>query len=1429
MREIPSQQPSISQQCSFANTADQSKNYRTCSAKKALQIPLLIAISSPALLFANPSGHHVTAGTAEVLHQGNICKIQTSDRAIIQWNEFSNNSGELIHFIQPSKTSAVLNRVIGANPSHLLGELKANGQIFLINPNGIIIGHDAKINCASFAASTLDVLDEDFLNGKELKWEGNSTASIIHYGEIAAQDIDFYSKFFEHEGIIEATHVENKMGRVILVANEGEAKVNGAITALGGTVRVLGKQVKLEDNARIDVSHLQGGGTVLIGGDYQGKNPSIPNSELIYMAPKASILADALDQGCGGKVILWADKQNGFFGKISACGGVSGGDGGFVEVSCPLNLGFFGEVQASSILGAPGQLLLDPTNINITNANSAIVTAIGNPTTWSAAAATVNIAGNTAIVAPTNIQAVLLGGTSVVINTAQPPDGGSAGDITVAANGTIAWTTAATLTLQADQDILINGNIQHSTNPTGGISLIAARDININNPLSTIRVSVGSQNGQTTAQAGRNITLQGGSTGNDVSQLGFYTPNAATASGDILVTCVDLSMICGTAQQTSTQIGHGRIDAASATCGTIGANIQINAAGNILMQNGGNLNSFGVIGHGAQSLTNAATASQDGNITISCGNNLNMSGTLLGVNSSLKIGHAMPAPNNAFSPGPALFSGNIDIQIANDLNMGPRGSTIGHGGEFTLTNLVAAQGDISVCCGGNAFFLSDIGPTRIGHYTTNLGSLTSNLNFSCGGNLRFESLQSGPGPGGNIIGYLDVTRSLTLIGTVNLSVCGDVDFIAASTNGSAMGFGYGSSNTASSSTQVNVVIGGDWNGANVGSFTNCVSIGGDLNVAVGGSWTSSANGSGGNISAGPTHDMRIYAGGSILFDSGGTGLAFGQIPSLSVVSGSVDVRAGGDIAWPTGFPAIAPGPVPGPISFLAAHAFAPGELWSGSGGVIQTVCTQPPQTTFPMNCGFCSSFDTQSPANTPLCGAFSPSASALASVLNLNSATGLTINGQCNSCATGGPVSLSIGAAVTNDIAFANPAGPINIGPFENINVNQDITSTGSVTLTACNNLNVNPFGVGNLADITAAGNITLISDIDDSGTGDVNLVAGNITSTGGNILIDAGFGAGSGTSSVNQTAGNVFANSPNGSVTVQALLNISITDGPVPGAPTVQSNGGGITMVAGNDILIDGAPTTVTSTSGFIDMTAGHDISILENVSSTTGNISTLASNDTYVTSSQVTTSGSILMITGVDMFLTGAFISSTGSHVDLVVDNLFPTPPGIGPGSFNMDAASIINSDTDYIRVYTALQGQNNIDPGAQFINAGVPYFFTPGQLYVDSLNEMWCTYYPDGTLGVPFRIFYKDCLQEITEVAENIVSQFLYMQLNFPFEYPDFLETYYIKYRHPNPTKAFSSYALFDQENYFLRRRSYHFNTLKTIQPTKELPKSRSLTLE
>jgi hypothetical protein len=105
-------------------------------------------------------------------------------------------------------------------------------------------------------------------------------------------------------------------------------------------------------------------GTALIGGDYQGKG-QVPNATETFVGRDATINANALNSGNGGKVIVWADNATRFYGNISARGGTNGGNGGFVEVSGKENLAFDGVVDVGATAGDRGQLLLDPARVVI--------------------------------------------------------------------------------------------------------------------------------------------------------------------------------------------------------------------------------------------------------------------------------------------------------------------------------------------------------------------------------------------------------------------------------------------------------------------------------------------------------------------------------------------------------------------------------------------------------------------------------------------------------------------------------------------------------------------------------------------------------------------------------------------------------------------------------------------------------------------------------------------------------------------------------------------------------------------------------------------------------------------------------------------------------------------------------------------------------
>ncbi len=180
--------------------------------------------------------------------------------------------------------------------------------------------------------------------------------------------------------------------------------------------------------------------------------------------------------------------------------------------------------------------------------------------------------------------------------------------------------------------------------------------------------------------------------------------------------------------------------------------------------------------------------------------------------------------------------------------------------------------------------------------------------------------------------------------------------------------------------------------------------------------------------------------------------------------------------------------------------------------------------------------------------------------------------------------------------------------------------------------------------------------------------------------------------------------------------------------------------------------------------------------------------------------------MKSGVNMFLLAATtnIASSASSVDLVVDNLFPTAPGIGPGFFSSVVGSQVNAASG-LRVFTALQGQNSI---LGLLNGAA---FTAGTIFVNSAAEQWCTYYPSPIGGAPFTIFYKNCEAIIVQTGNKVVSDMLFNlapenmwveELETPLIPPEVWRFMLIY----GPGVNFLTY--FASERYWLSRRMIHF---------------------
>jgi filamentous hemagglutinin family protein len=337
-----------------------SKHYFEYSVVRVALCSLSIAaltIHTP--LYANPLDGQVVGGSATISSSGNKMDIhQHSDKAVIDWRSFDIGVGEHTQFHQPSANATVLNRVNSNDPSRIMGKLSANGNVVLVNPNGVFFGRDAKVDVNGLLATTANISNSDFMAGKQhFNQAGNPKASVINEGSITAREaglVGLVAPNVENHGVINA-----KLGRVHLasgdkfaldlsgrglyelavsedvaaqlVANTGKITAEGGTIALtavagknivnnlirvegelttasvkniGGKIIITGQDAQIDIAGKIDASGATKAGDIMIGGDYQGRG-DIATARQTNIAATAHIKANA-QQAAGGRVIVRA-------------------------------------------------------------------------------------------------------------------------------------------------------------------------------------------------------------------------------------------------------------------------------------------------------------------------------------------------------------------------------------------------------------------------------------------------------------------------------------------------------------------------------------------------------------------------------------------------------------------------------------------------------------------------------------------------------------------------------------------------------------------------------------------------------------------------------------------------------------------------------------------------------------------------------------------------------------------------------------------------------------------------------------------------------------------------------------------------------------------------------------------------------------------
>ena len=188
-----------------------------------LALALSLALAYPAAL-ALPQGGQVVQGQV-ALSPGLIQ--QGSDKAIVNWQSFSIAAGETLRVQQPGVNSVLLNRVVGGDPSLILGQLQANGRVFLVNPRGIVFGRGSQVDAGGLVASTLDLSDTDFTAGIYRFTASRDAGTLQADGRISAPGgtVALVAPQLDVAGSIEARRVGLAAGSTVQVDVEGDGLV----------------------------------------------------------------------------------------------------------------------------------------------------------------------------------------------------------------------------------------------------------------------------------------------------------------------------------------------------------------------------------------------------------------------------------------------------------------------------------------------------------------------------------------------------------------------------------------------------------------------------------------------------------------------------------------------------------------------------------------------------------------------------------------------------------------------------------------------------------------------------------------------------------------------------------------------------------------------------------------------------------------------------------------------------------------------------------------------------------------------------------------------------------------------------------------------------------------------------------------------------
>lgn len=750
---------------------------------------------------ALPTNGQVTAGSGSISQSGNVMNVvQGSDRMVATWNTFNIGSAAKVNFAQPSTSSVALNRVTSSDASQIMGQLNANGQVYLINPSGILFGQGSAVNVGGLVASSLNISDGNFMAGNNRFEAGSAGGAVINEGSIVAADGGYVALLgvqvrnvgsitarlgsvmlgagknitldFNGDGLINMQVSDPSLGASVV--NQGLLKANGGLVVMSARSGDALMSNVVNNEGVIEATSLQRrNGTVLLDGgeagivalsgrvDVSGRDAGETGGSFKALGQYVGVFdgarIDASGDAGGGAVLVGGNYQGsgterqavgtymGEDARINA-DALSSGDGGKVILWSAGSTQFHGgiTVLGGGQTGSGGLVETSGHNLEATGSVD-ISAASGKGGTWLIDPYNINITSTASVGATGSSPFTSSGAASSNLSSAVLNASLSEGANVVVQTSAVGGTSG---------DINVLDNVKGVGNAS--LTLQAHRNIIIgsrtisNGTGKSLNVSLISNYGDTgngsVALTGSTITTNGGAitiSGGSNPLTGYASTNQSSASG--------VAITGGTVLST----GGGNITIRGASTSTSSSTSAVNISGATLNAGGGNISI----------LANVASASATGDaFVLTGGSNVLTSGA-----GSITV----DSTNLGSGNGTRIFSTNNTMAASGSGNLTISGNaTTGFGVLICSTastssqQLTVGSGNLTVQANANGF----AGAGR-GVYLAASGNGAVVLNATAGGAITLGG--SSTGSYGTVLNSTGSGSSISIFSDGNITVAGN--------------------------------------------------------------------------------------------------------------------------------------------------------------------------------------------------------------------------------------------------------------------------------------------------------------------------------------------------------------------------------------------------------------------------------------------------------------------------------------------------------------------------------------------------------------------------------------------------------------------------------------------------------------------------------